>query len=675
MDTIMPGRPVAPTPVRPQRRGRVFAVVFAVALVAALVFTFARPAIYRSAATLLVEAPEAPTRPLTNLVADPVEAAGAALALLAPSSSPVQLLATERQRLLSPTLLSALAAEFTDELAQVGDAGPLAALQAMAQVDYDPATNLLDVALEGPTPALQQRLLERWLALYETSRVADTTASRGSDDEARRTQLAALEEKIAAQRARIDDFRQAHGIVSDAREDNRAAAKLKGLNEAINAAEDEEMRATARLAALERALAAGEPVTQGQDRAAIDRLEERVAALRDQVRAQGDQYTEKYAAIAPEITAARKDLAQAEADLEAMRLRATDEVIGGARTALASARDTKAGLVAQQAALRRELAAFNTRFDELRALRDELAGLEAQAAPLRERLVRAEVAAGDLAPRVSVLAPAATPARPLRPDYLRDAGLGVAAAFVLAWLATLFHEFLTRTPAGVAAPEPTPTIYSMNTQLFPPPGVAALPPGAVAALPGQPLPGLPAPPTLPPRELAPAEAAALLAAGDRTARLAVALGLLGVGAAELVALRVADLGDGQLDVGRPPRALAVPESLRVLIGGCVDGREPDAPLLTGADGAALTEADLAGMLTWVAHDAGLSQPAELGFETLRHTYFAWLVRQGLRLGELPRVGGALPPQLLASYAAFAPPGAGRSLEEVAQVYPALSAPG
>ena len=40
---------------------------------------------------------------------------------------------------------------------------------------------------------------------------------------------------------RIDDFRQAHGIVSDAREDNRAAAKLKGLNEAINAAEDEEM--------------------------------------------------------------------------------------------------------------------------------------------------------------------------------------------------------------------------------------------------------------------------------------------------------------------------------------------------------------------------------------------------------------------------------------------------
>lgn len=671
----MPGRPLDSTPARPQRRGRVFALVFAGALVAALAFTFARPAVYRSAATLLVEAPATPARPLTNLVADPVEAAGAALALLAPASSPAQLLATERQRLLSPTLLSALAAEFADELAQAGSAGPLAALQAMAQVDYDPATNLLDVALEGPVPALQQRLLERWLALYETSRVADTTASRGSDDEARRAQLAALEEKIAAQRTRIDDFRQAHGIVSDAREDNRAAAKLKGLNEAINAAEDEEMRAAARLAALERALAAGEPVTQGQERAAVDRLEERVAALRDEVRAKSDQYTEKYAAIAPEIMAARKDLAQAEADLEAMRLRATDEVIGGARTALASARDTKAGLVAQQEALRRELAAFNTRFDELRALRDELAGLEAQAAPLRERLVRAEVAAGDLAPRVSVLAAPSTPTRPLRPDYLRDAGLGVVAAFVLAWLATLFHEFLTRVPAGAAASEPTPTIYSMNTQLFPPPGTAALPPGALTALPGQPLPGLPAPPALPPpRELAPAEAAALLAAGDRTARLAVALGLLGVGAAELVALRVADVaGDGRLGVGHPPRALVVPESLRPALQALADGREPEAPLLTGADGTALSDADLAGMLTWVAHDAGLSRAAELGFETLRHTYFAWLVRQGLRLGELPRVGGALPPQVLASYAAFAPPGSGRALEEVAQVYPALSA--
>lgn len=671
----MPGRPLDSAPARPQRRGRVFALVFVVALVAALAFTFARPAIYRSAATLLVEAPAAPARPLANLVADPVEAAGAALALLAPAGSPAQLLATERQRLLSPTLLSALAAEFADELAQAGAAGPLAALQAMAQVDYDPATNLLDVALEGSAPALQQRLLERWLDLYETSRVAETTASRGSDDEARRAQLAALEEKIAAQRTRIDDFRQAHGIVSDAREDNRAAAKLKGLNEAINAAEDEEMRAAARLAALDRALAAGEPVTQGQERAAIDRLEKRVAALRDQVRAESDQYTERYAAIAPEIMAARKDLAQAEADLEAMRLRATDEVIGGARTALASARDTKAGLVAQQEALRRELAAFNTRFDELRALRDELSGLEAQAAPLRERLVRAEVAAGDLAPRVSVLAAPSTPTRPLRPDYLRDAGLGVVAAFVLAWLATLFHEFLTRVPAGAAAPEPTPTIYSMNTQLFPPPGTAASPPGALTALPGQPLAGLPAPPALPPpRELAPAEAAALLAAGDRTARLAVALGLLGVGAAELVALRVADVaGDGRLGVGHPPRALVVPESLRPALQALADGRELEAPLLTGADGTALSDADLAGMLTWVAHDAGLSRAAELGFETLRHTYFAWLVRQGLRLGELPRVGGALPPQVLASYAAFAPPGSGRALEEVAQVYPALSA--
>ena len=82
--------------------------------------------------------------------------------------------------------------------------------------------------------------------------------------------------------------------------------------------------------------------------------------------------------------------------------------------------------------------------------------------------------------------------------------------------------------------------------------------------------------------------------------------------------------------------------------------------------------DLQGTLTWVAHDAGLSRPGEISVETLRHTCFAWLVRQGLKLGELPRVGGALAPSVLASYAVFSPPGAGLSLEQIASAHPALA---
>ena len=42
------------------------------------------------------------------------------------------------------------------------------------------------------------------------------------------------------------------------------------------------------------------------------------------------------------------------------------------------------------------------------------------------------------------------------------------------------------------------------------------------------------------------------------------------------------------------------------------------------------------------------------------------------LGHAKKAGLALAPAVLASYAAFAPPGAGLALEEIATVYPALA---
>ncbi len=657
---LPPPLPVAPPP---SRRWRVFAVVFGVAALLGLGLNYLRPAVYRSAATLLVEAPAGQSRALAGMTADGVTL------LPQPSASPAQLLATEQQRLLGAGLLQQVADEFAGDLAQRERAAdPLAALQAMGQVKFDPATSLLDVALEGRDPALLRQLLERWLALYEDARRTTTTTTRATDDEKLRTQLTALDGKIAAQRALVDAFREQHGIVSEERADNRGAAKLKGLNASINAAEDEEMRAAARLGAVQAAIAEGKPVTQGKERAAIDRLQERVAFLRDQVRAHGDQFTEKFAQIAPEITAARKDLAQAERDLADMEQRATAEVLSQAQTDLATARDAKAALVRQQSALQGELTAFSRQFDELGALQARLAELEAQAAPLRERLVQAEVAAGDLAPKVTVLAAPSVPTVPVRPRYARDAGLAVGAAFGLALLATWLFEFLTRPAPGVVAPSmPQPNIYSMNTQLFPPPG-AALPLPAGVPPPVALLPAAAAEPRQ--RELAPEEVAALLRTDDEAARLLVALLLSGVAPGEIANLRAEHwLADGRLQVGQPPRLLMVAPAVGALL-------ERRAQATTGLlfqapDGAPMAAGDLNGTLTYLAHDAGLARPEDITPDTLRHTCFAYLARQGLKLAELPRVGGHLPPAVLASYAVYAPPGAGQKLEQIPAIYPAL----
>ena len=81
--------------------------------------------------------------------------------------------------------------------------------------------------------------------------------------------------------------------------------------------------------------------------------------------------------------------------------------------------------------------------------------------------------------------------------------------------------------------------------------------------------------------------------------------------------------------------------------------------------------DLAAMLLFTAHDAGLTRPPEVTPGAVRHTYIGYLVRQGVRLNELPALVGPVPPGLLASYGAYSPPGSALPLDSVESIYPAL----
>jgi polysaccharide biosynthesis transport protein len=60
-------------------------------------------------------------------------------------------------------------------------------------------------------------------------------------------------------------------------------------------------------------------------------------------------------------------------------------------------------------------------------------------------------------------------------------------------------------------------------------------------------------------------------------------------------------------------------------------------------------------------------------DALRHTYAAYLARQGIRLTDLARAVGSLSPDLAARYSAMAPPGKRLGLEQVQRVMPLLLA--
>ena len=91
------------------------------------------------------------------------------------------------------------------------------------------------------------------------------------------------------------------------------------------------------------------------------------------------------------------------------------------------------------------------------------------------------------------------------------------------------------------------------------------------------------------------------------------------------------------------------------------------PLLSGPDGASRHLDDLTADLLYAAHDAGIEQPATVTPAALRHTYIAFLARQGIRLSDLIKLVGRLPADQAAVYSAYAPSATRIGMDEVVRV--------
>jgi hypothetical protein len=74
-------------------------------------------------------------------------------------------------------------------------------------------------------------------------------------------------------------------------------------------------------------------------------------------------------------------------------------------------------------------------------------------------------------------------------------------------------------------------------------------------------------------------------------------------------------------------------------------------------------------------DSGLPDPQQITAEAVRHSYIAYLVRQGLRLSDLEQVVGYLEPPEMLSYSTYSPPQQGRKIDEIELLHPALIASG
>jgi integrase len=99
------------------------------------------------------------------------------------------------------------------------------------------------------------------------------------------------------------------------------------------------------------------------------------------------------------------------------------------------------------------------------------------------------------------------------------------------------------------------------------------------------------------------------------------------------------------------------------------------PLVPLRDGVPASVSDLTEAILYAAHDAGLERPSEATPAALRHTYIAFLVRQGIRFADLARVVGRLPAEALAAYGDLTPAGPRATLDAIQLVLPSLRGAG
>lgn len=608
-----------------RRRLWVFGLCFLAALLAGQAWNFGRADEYRASTRLQLSLPE---------VARPGLPASGAYA------GKLQLIDSRPMLLKLSEALSAAGLP-------AGTLGPDPAgrLQSMLLVRPVQGSDIVELSATGPDPRLLVDMLNTLPDVIRQEIASRQLQDAEAQLSAARQELQRLASAAAERRARLDAFRQREGVLAE-RDDNEAVARSKGLSQALNVAVEKEAAAAARLAAVSKAAEQGRSSTQARADPALSGLETRAHQLREDLKELERTYTPDFMAMDPHARALRARLAELETQIVQQRGISLQAALQAAQEEHTGAQAQVERLRAQLGAARPALGRTSGRIAEAKVLEDDLAQVDKARRDLLERVSRLEADEQRQVATVTVIEPATLPARPFRPDRWRDGTWLLAAAAALALVVMGTVELFNR-----SAPALTP---AAQTTVVLTPGWAerqALPgaPSAQAAplLSAQPVAAaLPAPLQL----LSQAEAAALLMACSGQARLLCALALMGLSVDEALQVRARDLDRAalQLQVGgawarRLPLPAWLPQSLPDTL---PEDGDAERIVLHDATGQALSPADVAAMIVGAALDAQLEQGATLGWEALRHTAIDWLLGQGLRYTDLPRLVGRVDAQTL-----------------------------
>ena len=619
----------------------IFIIVFLASALISLTYSYSRPAIYRSSATLLTSAMTAIDRESNEV--------------------DIQNVAIQKQILLGHELiaetLSRLNASTTSNT--VLKLTP-ADIQRFLNVEPVAETNLVEIQAEGTDPEFLPLLINTWIDVYLDARAEDVKNLTTNTTSIIEGELKGLTEEINAKRTELEAFRKINDISSTGRAENEPLARLNGLNDSLNKASEDEVKAKANLDAIKSAIARDQAVVPDQEQGSLQNLETRLQELREQLTDLDKRFTRDYLAKQPTLKIIPEQIKKLEAEIKNKLDYGKKIVLTEAENNYAAAQQTVKAVRAQLDESKNQAAAFSSKFTEHEALKTDLEGLEKLYRETQERLVQIQTSHKEKYPQVTVISRAYLSTVPVRPDYSRDALIALASSVLLGLFTVWIFEYLTRKQE-----QPSPITLS-GIHMYNPAVADMLNYQQTAAQPleqGQKH-ALASPLN---KELSVHQLRILLDASNLKGKQVISLLLSGLTLDEAATLKAeqVDLDKSTIAVpGSVPRTLIINRALKSLFAQS-NGRpvwDTDKP---GSSD------DLAAALLCAAVDSGLPNPGEITAEAIRHSYIAYLVRQGLRLSDLEQITGFLEPSVISSYSSYSPPQKGLSIDDIELLHPVL----
>ena len=634
------GVPTAAVEPKPPARLKIFLSVFFISLALGLIINYARPAVYQSSATLLTSAPVAIDQTSVD-------------------TADLQHVTIQQQKLLGFELLSATLELLKNQ--QGIDNLTLQDVRNMLSVKPVEQTNLLMLTATGPEPELLPKVVNTWINVYQDARAMNIQQSARQTIEQVQSELKELDEKISQKQQELNQFRQQHDISSIVREENEQTAALNALTQALNNAKEDEIKAKARLDAINQAIASGQTIVPEHEQRSLSNLEKRYQELKEKLAEFDKRYTRDYLALQPSLKFIPEQIKKLEKEIRRKRKVGQNSVWTEASQEYQAARQVTAKLRIQLDRAKKEAASFSTLFAKHEQLQEDLKSLEELYRDTQIRLTKIESSQIEQYPQVEVVEKASLNLQAISPDYTLGAGIALLSALVLAFFAVWLIEFLSQSskpeqgfhsPIAVwfgQAPQQTEQIIDDASDKL------------IEKTNEQGLPFLQQEYKKIPDE----ELTILLKNSSPDTQLIILLLLSGLSADEISTLDINNfqLEDNTLHLADSDRTIAIGQRLAQRLQQAIEqGNLWEQPSQLSPD-------DINALLYCVFVDARISTQDTLPAEQIRQSYIIYLVEQGLRLTLLEKITGKLAPVELAGYARFSPEHKGLDIDMINPVHP------